>query len=112
MYFTEVIDQLDDYTKPVPLSHELNKHERESVHAVAKAMGLKVETKRLDGRRGAAKENDPVFLIIGKKLLSHDLFEYIWNQGGETWKFRIKPPLNFKIPVEKLIKPKQEIGSS
>lgn len=97
-HLTTVFNTLEDYTRSVPLSSELSREERDAVYSVAKDMGLRVETKRVDGGRGPPTDMDPVFLVISKKMSCQDLFEYIWNEGGQTWRYKLKSPLDMKVP--------------
>ena len=99
-YLETYFAELDDHTKWLPLSQELNLQEREVVYELALEMNLKVESKRVDGKRLAIGPHDPMFLVVSKKLMCQDLFDYIFEKGGETWRFKLKPPGEFASSTE------------
>ena len=85
-------EQLQDFTQWLPLSSEINREERDVVYNVAKDLSLRVETKRVGGGRGQVTDADKVFLVVSKKMTCQDLFDYIWEKGGETWRYKLKAP--------------------
>ena len=86
-YLTEQFALMDDLTKWLPLSGELTLEECEVVHDVAKELSLKVDWKKIPGG-----EKTDTFLVLSKKFASQDLFDYIWEKGGETWRYKLRAP--------------------
>ena len=69
-------------------SPEFQKEEREVIHREARKLHLK---------SSSHGKNETRFLVITRRKTANELFHYIMQNGGETTRFLLKPPLAYQF---------------